>query len=188
MRLVAAVAAAVLTLWPAPAGELVPAPSGADWPVIVAVLTQPDVGPAGRTMRWAGPQVTYRLELPGYPADYQDEARQAFAWAAAHSGLDVVEVAGPADIVVHRGPGNGAVTRVWPDWSGRLTRARIRLGCCRPRAAWEDILQSFGPMGDRSPDGLFSQDLTAERPGPFEAEVYQTLYRNPPGTAASDLR
>ncbi len=61
----------------------------------------------------------------------------------------------------------------------------MSLGCCRRRPLWEDILQSFGPLGDRADQrSVFSQDLTRELPSCFDAAVIRTLYSLPPGSDA----
>lgn len=158
------------------------------WDELVAVLTHPDEGAGGVTYRWARPAVTYQLELGGYPAEYVDVVRAAFATGGAWSGIAIRQVSSGGDIVVERSRGNGATLAYWPDDSHAITRAHIRLGCCRPRAAWEDVLQAFGPAGDRARSGLFSQDVEgAQAPGPFEECVVRTLYRFPPGTTRARL-
>ncbi len=148
-------------------------------------MTEPDEGTTGhRSLRWSGPQVTYRVGA-GYPAGYLATIRSAFAFAADHTGLTVTETDGAADIEVVALPGGNAHTTLWPHRDGSLDRVVVELGCCRDRAAWEDILQAFGPAGDRGPVGtLFSNDLTATTPGPFEACVLRALYDRPPGSPA----
>jgi hypothetical protein len=147
---------------------------------LVAVLTEPDRGPAGATTRWTSQTLTYRLELDGYPLWYVAEAHAAFAWGAAVSGLHVVPTGGPADVIVRRGPGSGAQVVAALHTDGSLASVDVSLGCCRRRPLWEDILQSFGPLGDRADQrSVFSQDLTRELPSCFDAAVIRTLYSLP---------
>ena len=91
--------------------------------------------------------------------------------------------AASADVTVVTGPGSGAHVTVSRNATGSIISAEIRMGCCRLRPAWEDVLQSFGPLGDRA-DGrsLFSQDLNRERPGCFDLAVIRTLYTLPAGS------
>ena len=81
---------------------------------LVAVLTEPDRGPAGATTRWTSQTLTYRLELDGYPLWYIAEVHAAFAWGAAVSGLHVAP---------HR----------WSRGCDRATRPRV--GCAGGRNA-----------------------------------------------------
>jgi len=144
---------------------------------LVAVLTEPDRGPAGVTTRWTSQTVFYRLELDGYPLWYVAEVHAAFAWGAAVSGLHVVPTAGPADVPVRRAPGSGAQVVASIHSDGSLASVDVSLGCCRRRPLWEDVLQSFGPLGDRADQrSVFSQDLTRELPSCFDAAVIRTLY------------
>lgn len=154
----------------------------------VAVLTQPDSGLAGSTVRWPPPGVTYRLQLDGYPDSYLAEVRAAFAWAARHTRLLVVESDSAASIEVVKQRGAGAHTTVWIGADDEITSARVELGCCRPRAAWEDLLQSFGPLGDRADRrSIFSDDQTLVRPQAFDAWVMRALYSLPPGARPEQL-
>lgn len=174
-----------------PSAEALPSSSGAgvpDWDDLVAVVTSTDQGSQGPTYRWDQPVVTYRLELGGYPARYQRLVRKAFAYGADRTGVRVVEVTGDADIDVTTQDGNGARVEAWPRDDGSIDHVHLQLGCCRARPVWEDVLQSFGPLGDRAPSGLFSDNITsATRPGPFEDCVLAVLYRFPPGTTAARL-
>ena len=154
----------------------------------VEVLTRPDNGPAGRTVRWAGPTVTYRITLGAYPPDFVDEVRTALSWASAVTGLDLQEVAGPAQLEVVQKDGNGAFTSgtLGEDWS--LTSVRVELGCCRVRPVWEDVLQAFGPFGDRA-DGrsIFSQSRTRDLPSDFDAWLLRALYQVPEGSSPGEV-
>jgi hypothetical protein len=155
---------------------------------LVAVLTEPDRGPAGATTRWTSQTLTYRLELDGYPLWYVAEVHAAIAWGAAVSGLHVVPTVGPADVIVRRGPGSGAQVVAALHTDGSLASVDVSLGCCRRRPLWEDILQSFGPLGDRADRrSVFSQDLTRELPSCFDAAVIRTLYSLPSGGARDQV-
>jgi hypothetical protein len=155
---------------------------------LVAVLTEPDRGPAGATTRWTSQTVTYRLELDGYPLWYVAEVHAAFAWGATVSGLHVVPTAGPADVTVRRGPGSGAQVVASLHSDGSLASVDVSLGCCRRRPLWEDTLQSFGPLGDRADQrSVFSQDLTRELPSCFDAAVIRTLYSLPVAAPAASV-
>lgn len=156
-----------------------------DIPMAVAVLTQPDSGGGGTTMRWAGPQVTYNISLPGYPAAYVTKARQVLRWGGGLVGLQMVEVRGPAQIEVVPKAGNGANVTADLSSSGALEHVTFELGCCRDRAVWEDGLQALGPLGDRADArSVFSQDHTAVGPSRFDAWVLRGLYAVPPGSSA----
>lgn len=148
------------------------------------VLTVPDTGPGGSTVRWDREAVTYRLALPGYPEWLREELRAAFAWGAAATGVAVTEVEQEqAEVLVAAGPGAGAHVTVRISEHGSIVGAEIQMGCCRVRPAWEDILQSFGPLGDHADArSLFSELLERERPGCFDLAVLRTLYSLPPGS------
>ena len=153
------------------------------------VLTRPDRGTAGVTVRWAGPRVTYRLHLDTYPAAYRQLVRDVMAYAARHTGLEVVETDGPAQIEVWPRAGNGAHVEATIDASNHLVAVRFELGCCRSRAAWEDGLQAFGPLGDHADSrSVFTNDQSALRPGSFDAWVLGTLYRLPAGSTPDQVR
>lgn len=154
---------------------------------LVAVLTEPDRGPQGRTTRWSESEVTYRIDLPGYPELLREEVDQALAWASTHAGVRLLPVKDNPMLTIVRMKGNGAFTTANVE-SGRIVSATVRLGCCRKRPVWEDVLQSFGPMGDRASAGLFSQNHEAEHPGQFEAEVFHVLYSLPPGSTADEVQ
>jgi len=154
------------------------------------VLTVPDIGPGGSTVRWDREAVTYRLALPGYPEWLRDELRAAFAWGAVATGVAVTEVEQEQpDVVVAAGPGVGAHVTVRISEHGSIVGAEIQMGCCRVRPAWEDVLQSFGPLGDHADArSLFSELLERERPGCFDLAVLRTLYSLPPGTGSGIVR
>ena len=154
---------------------------------LVAVLTEPDIGPQGRTTRWQEDEVTYRIDLPAYPGQLREEVEQALAWASSHAGIHVRSVSDDPMLTIVRMRGNGALTTANVT-DGRIVRATVHLGCCRSRPIWEDVLQSFGPMGDRASSGLFSQNHEAEHPGHFEAEVFRVLYSLPPGSTADEVQ
>ena len=154
------------------------------------VLTVPDVGPSGSTVRWDREVITYRLDLPGYPEWLRSELRSAFAWGASASGVAAIEVEqAPADVLVTAGPGAGALLTVRIGGHGSIVGAEIQLGCCRVRPAWEDVLQSFGPLGDHADArSLFSELLDRERPGCFDLAVLRTLYSLPAGSGRVVVR
>lgn len=163
-------------------------PSPAELEAAVAVLTAPDHGRAAFTTRYPGPVVRYRLELAGYPASFVDDARAALAWVATQTGLTVVETTGEAEIVVVPKADRGAWTVTSYD-GGTLTHSRVELGCCRPRAAWEDLAQAFGPTGDRAGSySVFSNTQTRVLPSAFDAWVLHWLYQLPPGAAPATVR
>ena len=157
---------------------------------LVNVLTVPDIGPGGSTVRWDREVVTYRLALPSYPEWLRDELRAAFAWAAAATGVAVTEVEQEqAEVLVAAGPGAGAHVTVRISEHGSIVGTWIQMGCCRVRPAWEDVLQSFGPLGDHADArSLFSELLERERPGCFDLAVLRTLYSLPPGTGRGIVR
>jgi hypothetical protein len=156
----------------------------------VEVLTWPDDGPGGRTIRWTQPAIRVHIELTSFPDWYVAEIRHALAWATNVTGVRTIEVlAGDADLTVVAGPGTGATTsaEIAPDWS--LEDAMVRMGCCRVRPVWEDVLQAFGPLGDRADSrSVFSPDLSRQRPGCFDTAVLRTLYSLPPGSPPADVR
>jgi len=183
----AVVACAIVVGWSAELGS-------SDQPgdpveTVVQVLTQPDVGAGGSTVRWPGPRVRVRFELSSYPEWFAADGRATLQWAAAVTGLDVVAVdSGDADLVVTPGPGQGATVRVRAA-DGMILGAVVEVGCCRRRALREDLLQAFGPLGDHAPTGsLFSQDLSAETPSPFDRWALEVLYALPPGSSAAAVR
>lgn len=154
----------------------------------VAVLTEPDVGPSGATQRFAGPVVHYRLELESMPDWYRAEVYTVLAWVARQTGLTITETTGTADLVVSRKNGNGAHAQVVGDGHGTILSAHVWLGCCWRRAAWEDLAQAFGPLGDRADNrSVFSQSSDQLRGSGFDAWVLHELYQLPPGTNAGTL-
>ena len=155
----------------------------------VRVLTEPDIGPTGRTLRWRGPVVRVGLDLPGYPAWFIADAASTLEWIASATGLKVALVeADQAELLVVPGPGQGAEVRVRIH-TGAITSAMIRVGCCRRRALREDLLQAFGPLGDHAPPpSLFSNDVDAETPTAFDRWVLAILYRLPPDSSAAAVR
>jgi hypothetical protein len=183
----AVVACVCVVTWPADLGS-------GDHPAdpvatVVRVLTEPDVGPGGSTVRWPGPRVRVRFDLSSYPESFTADGRAALRWAAAVTGLEVVVVAsGEADLVVTPGPGRGATARVRAA-DGVILGAVVHVGCCRRRALWEDLLQAFGPLGDHAPAGsLFSQDLSAESPASFDQWALEILYALAPASDAAAVR
>lgn len=155
----------------------------------VAVLTQLDSGAVGGTNRWAQSSVTYSLDaISHYPADYLAQVRAAFSFAATATGLEVREVHGSADVTVTAKSGNGAHTTA--DVSGgRIQSVTLQLGCCRSRPVWEDVLQSFGPMGDHADSrSVFSQDHTLQQASEFDAWVLHVLYALPPGSSPEAVK
>lgn len=159
------------------------------WDMAVDVMTQPDDGTFdGRTVRFSGPTVTYRI-ADDFPANYEIVIHDAFAVAAGATGLTVVETTGPADIVIVAKDGHDAYTTIWSRGGGLIDRSVVQLGCCRARPAYEDILQSFGPIGDHAASGsIFSEDLSLDRPSDWDLCVLRMLYTFPPATTASELR
>jgi len=160
--------------------------------MLVGVLVEPDEGEGGATVRWPGPVVTYRVDLPGYPDWFTAEVRAAFAWVGEHSSLQVTEVTGGgADIDVVAGGssiGDGAHTTAQVAGGGVIVNATVQLGCCRRRPVWEDVAQAFGPLGDRAgDDSVFSQTRTRELPSCFDAAVLRTLYTMPAGTSPAAI-
>jgi len=155
----------------------------------VGILTQPDIGSSDRTLRFSGPIVTYQLDLPDYPDAYLAHVRAAFGYVGDLTGVAVVEVTGPADVVVTPKPGTGARASAYPAPDGSLSRSTVSLGCCVVRAVWEDILQAFGPTGDKA-DGrsIFTNNLERTYPSRFDAWVLWMLYTQPPGSTPEQLR
>jgi hypothetical protein len=156
---------------------------------VVRVLTAPDIGEGGATLRWRRPQVRVRFDLAGYPAWFIADGVATLQWAAEVTGLAVVVVdSGEADLVVAPRGDRGALVRVRSS-HGEIIAAEVEVGCCRPRALREDLLQAFGPLGDHAPRGsLFSQDLSAEDPSPFDRWALEVLYALPPGSSAAAVR
>lgn len=165
------------------------APTDVEVDMAVAILTQPDIGVRSTTVRFTGPIVTYRLELPDYPGDYLAHVRAAFGYAGAITGLSVIEVDGPADIVLTPQPTSSALASLFPAADGSLARSTVKLGCCLVRPVWEDVLQAFGPIGDRS-DGrsIFSQAFERSFPSRFDAWVLWMLYTQPSDSTPDELR
>ncbi len=155
----------------------------------VRVLTEPDLGRTGRTLRWRGPVVRVGIDLPGYPAWFIADAASTLEWIASATGLEVALVeANHAELLVVPGRGQGAEVRVRID-AGAITSAVVRVGCCRRRALREDLLQAFGPLGDHAPPpSLFSNDVDAETPTAFDRWVLAILYRLPPDSSATAVR
>lgn len=152
----------------------------------VSVLTEPDVGSGGFTMRWEGSDVTFRVRLPGYPARYVAKVRNALRWGGQIAGLKMVETEDVADIEVVPRSGNGALVSAWTGHRGQILHVLFELGCCRLRPLWEDSLQSFGPMGDRADErSVFSQDSRRLVPSKFDAWVLRSLYSMPSGSSAA---
>lgn len=153
----------------------------------VAVLTMPDEGRGGGTYRWTKNTVTFQL-AGTWPEPYEAIIRDAFAWTANATGLDVKEVTGQADITVVNKAGTGAYVYGRPNgWE--LADVTVELGCCRERAAREDIAQAFGPLGDRADSrSVFSQDHSRTHPSDFDAWILQSLYQLPAGSNPAAVR
>lgn len=152
------------------------------------ILTEPDNGGGGYTMRWDRQQVTYSI-AGEFPDHFLATIDRAFQWGSAFTGVDAVNHNGPdADIVITRGSGQGAYAEVWHR-NGTIERATIELGCCWARAAYEDVLHTFGPLGDHGDHrSVFSSDPERMMPSAFDAWVLTTLYTLPPGTPPEDVR
>lgn len=159
------------------------------WDMAVDIMTRPDDGSfGGRTVRFAGPAVTYRIE-GDYPSRFRAMIRDAFTLAATATDLTVVETEGPADITVVGKDGHDAYTTIWPRSDDTIDHSIVELGCCHPRSVYEDILQSFGPVGDHAESGsVFSEDPTLDRPSEWDLCVLRTLYTYPPATTADEVR
>jgi hypothetical protein len=183
----AVVACAIVVGWPAELGS-------SDQPgdpvgTLVRVLTEPEIGEGGATLRWRGPRVRVRFDLADYPAWFIADGVATLQWAAEVTGISVVVIdSGEAELVVVPRGDRGALVRV-RSLHGEIIAAEVEVGCCRRRALREDLLQAFGPLGDHAPTGsLFSQDLKAETPSPFDRWALEVLYALPPGSSAAAVR
>lgn len=159
------------------------------WESAVDLNTQPDpIGGDRRTLRFAGPVVTYRID-----GDRLDEftatIRDAFAVVAASTGLVVHETEDVADVVVIDKDGHDGSTTVWSRGGGVIVRAVVELGCCRIHSVYGSIARAFGPRGEHSsPGSVFGEDPTVDRPTDWDPCILRALYRVPPATRARVLR
>jgi hypothetical protein len=164
-------------------------PDATDVDMAVAVLTDPDSGPAGHTYRWATDTVTYTLDLPGYPSSYFGEIDAALTFIADTTGVRWVQVERGGQVRIVPLGDNGGRVRMHAGSGHTLTGATIELGCCRVRVPWEELLQAMGALGDHT-DGrsVFSNRTPRERAGSWEAWALRTLYSLPPGSSPDQIR
>jgi hypothetical protein len=158
--------------------------------MLVNILTDPDEGGQNKTNRWNKEVITYSLNL-SYPVYYQNLIRDIFVYGGKITGLQVQEITeGQADVTVVEKEDNGALTTLWQDSSGSTQKVLLEIGCCNTRAAWEDVLQTFGPTGDKGDKrSIFSQDVTSrDTPSTFDNYVLYVLYREKSGSTAAEIR
>jgi hypothetical protein len=159
------------------------------------VTTADKGGSLGRTLRWAGPTVTYHVAPAGdWTPAFLADVDAALAWAADAAGLTFVPVADDADaqltITGRARPGGS----VWvAPAGGYIGAAHVELGCCSSRVAYEEIGQSLGVLADLGDDrSVFSSNRTRLLASDWDRWVVRSLYSIPSGSspdaAAAALR
>lgn len=163
-----------------------------DFAMATAILTRPDAGPSGKTVRWDRDVVGVHVDLPAHYDQRMFEAvDEALVWLTEVTGTRFVEVDDPASaqikVVGKSGDGGRATATASPD-AKTLMSATVRIGCCRERVVWEELGQIAGAFGDRGDDrSIFSNSRERSTPSQFDEWVLRALYLAPPGTSADEL-
>lgn len=165
-------------------------PTAEDIDMAVDVLTRPDNrDTVNGTYRWAGPTLTYRINLPGFDPAYLAEVTAAIAFTEKATGIDWVQVQDNPQLDIIAGTDNGGLAQARPDASGVIRSATVTLGCCRTRVAWEEITQVMGAFGDHTDArSVFSNDHSRTRAGSWETWALHALYSVPAGSDVDTIR
>jgi hypothetical protein len=119
----------------------------------------------------------------------RETVESALSWLSETTGtaFAVTDGADAPFVITGYGRDQGhATVRYGAD--GAIVNARVEVGCCRERIAWEEVLHGAGPLGDHGGAGsVFSNNGSVARPGDFDAWVLRALYANPAGTSATSL-
>jgi hypothetical protein len=165
-------------------------PDPASVAAAVEVLTRPDEGRGGFTRRWTDPVVGVRIALPAaYNPSVRVTVEQALAWLSSTTGTAFVVTDAPDAPFVIEGYGRDqGRARISYGADGAIISARVEIGCCRERIAWEETLHGAGPLGDHGGDrSLFSNTTGLARPSAFDAWTLRQLYAHPAGTPGAVL-
>lgn len=183
----APMAASTLATSSGPEAPEVPSPDDSDYfdvAMATAILTEPDAGPRGRTTRWDRPVITFSVQVPDdYPAEMVAAIYDAIAWASDATGVVVQEVGSFGDMTItgHMRSGGHAEATALSD--GQIVSARVEVGCCRPRVAYEEVGQAMGAFGDRGDErSIFSQSRHDNVASDFDTWVLDALYAVPTGS------
>jgi hypothetical protein len=162
----------------------------------VAVLVGHDGDPenqAGFTTRFTTPTVTMWVD-DVFRTNHDLGANLAFAitWVEGVTGVTFAEVtdrdAAQIRVVEHDTPGGNMKNR-FDRRTGVVWQADVRIGCCLPAVAVEELGHAMGAGDGADQRSMFSVG-TEVLPEPFEfdAWVLRTLYQLPPGTSEAGVR
>ncbi len=154
------------------------------------ILTEPDRGPAGSTIRWATDTIEYRMQMPDtYDEAYIAMIRDVFVWLHTSTGITFIETDNAnAPLQISGHPHNGGTVRAVVSKTGVISSAEVHIGCCKPRSAYEELAQAMGPFGDHGDTrSIFSQNRERVKPSAFDTRILETLYSLAPGTDAAQV-